>query len=399
MVKRSGAGNAGPRGHEAAAGQRDLPDHIQQIALLLQGGGALGAFQAGVYQGMEEAGYTPDWIVGTSIGGIQGAILAGNPPEARLERLQAFWDRITRPEWLPAPAWDNPYRGLYNRSYAQLATTLGQPGFYHPRCWDSPLLAPRGTEGARSLYSIAPLRSTLEDLIDFDRINAAPPRLSLGATHIRKGHNVYFDSARQRIELEHVLASGALPPAFPPIEIDGELYWDGGVVSNTPLEQVIDALPRQSTLCFMVDLFNAEGEAPDDLEEVQDRHKDITYASRSAGHIHYYQRFHRLRRIINHLIHQLPAEQQQDPEIQQLALYGCTTSMSIVHMIYRSVATETHSKDYNFSRASVHDHWQSGLRDARTAFEQEHWMHTGPGDLGVAIEEIVSDSHHSYFRE
>ncbi|MBK1726332.1 patatin-like phospholipase family protein [Halorhodospira neutriphila] len=381
------------------APRRALPEHISQIALLLQGGGALGAFQAGVYQGIAEAGYAPDWIVGTSIGGIQAAILAGNPPEARLERLRAFWDRITRAECPPGPAWDDPRRGAYNRGQAQLAMALGQPGFYHPRCWDAPWLAPRGTDGARSLYTVEPLRRTLEALIDFDRINAGAPRLSLGAVNVRKGRTTYFDSARQRIGPEHVLASAALPPAFPPVAVDGELYWDGGVVSNTPLELVIDSMPRYSTLCFMVDLFDAEGGAPANLEEVMERHKDISYASRSEGHIEQYRQLHYMRRAISHLIGQLPAERQQDPEIQELARHGCRTTMSIVHMIYRSVPTETHSKDYDFSRTSVRDHWLSGLRDARTAFEQARWLHRAPGDLGVEVEEIVSDAYRSYFRD
>ena len=381
----------GSRGDNPANDIRQtLPPHIQQVAMVLQGGGALGAFQAGVYEGMAEAGYEADWFVGVSIGAIHAAILAGNPPGRRLERLHAFWDRISRPEWTVAPPWDSPWRPAFNRAHAAYAMTCGQPGFFTPRPPGSSALAPPHSEAARSIYTPLPLRATLERLVDFERINRGESRLSLGTVNVRTGKTVYFDSSRQTIGPEHVLASTALPPAFPPVEIEGELFWDGGVVSNTPLEVVMDDNPRRSTLCLMVDLFDARGDAPADLEAVAERHKDITYASRSDRHIDHYRNLHHLRRIISELHQRLPPAAQADSHVREMASWGCTTTMSIVHMIYHSVASETHSKDYEFSRASVRDHWAAGLRDARRAFSEQRWLVRAPHDLGVEVEEIVS---------
>ncbi len=255
------------------------------------------------------------------------------------------------------------------------------------------------SDAARSLYSVDPLRRTIAELVDFERINAGTMRLSLGAVNLHTGRTVYFDSARRRIGPEHVLASTALPPAFPPVAVDGELYWDGGIVSNTPLEAVLDDNPRRDTLCFMVDLFDSRGEAPRDLEEVLERHKDITYASRSGRHIEYYRTSHRLRRIINELYRRLPAAERDNPRVRELAAWGCTTSMSIVHMIYRSGPAETYSKDYEFSRASVQDHWAAGLRDARQALTERRWQTHDPDDPSVEVEEVVSDAYRSYHRE
>ncbi|MCS4505495.1 DUF3734 domain-containing protein [Arhodomonas aquaeolei] len=371
----------------------------RQITLVLQGGGALGAFQGGVYEGLAEAEHRPDWVVGTSIGAIHAAIIAGNPPERRLERLQTFWERITRPEWPPAPTWDSPWREAYNRVSAATTAAWGQPGFFHPRPPLAPARLVPDSDAARSLYSVEPLRRTIAELVDFERINAGTMRLSLGAVNLHTGRTVYFDSARRRIGPEHVLASTALPPAFPPVAVDGELYWDGGIVSNTPLEAVLDDNPRRDTLCFMVDLFDSRGEAPRDLEEVLERHKDITYASRSGRHIEYYRTSHRLRRIINELYRRLPAAERDNPRVRELAAWGCTTSMSIVHMIYRSGPAETYSKDYEFSRASVQDHWAAGLRDARQALTERRWQTHDPDDPSVEVEEVVSDAYRSYHRE
>ena len=366
-----------------------LPPHIRRIALVLQGGGALGAFQAGAYEGLAAAGYTPDWIAGTSIGAIHAALLAGNPPELRMARLNEFWDRISRPQTLAAPTWRDATRRWHNHFHAGLGALFGQPGFFRPRLI-SPWIAPASTEGALSFYDACELKTTLAELIDLERLNHGPVRVSLGAVNVESGRSVYFDSARQEIRLEHVLASAALPPAFPPVAIDGELYWDGGLVSNTPLEVVLDDYPRVSTLCFMVDLFSSRGHRPSDIEDVLERHKDITYASRSERNIESYRDLHNLRRIINRLYRRLPPEAQADPQVQEMASWGCTTTMSIVHMIYRATGAETGSKDYEFSRASIRDHWRAGLRDAQQALSDPRWLKAPPPGVGATVQEVVS---------
>jgi len=368
---------------------RELPEHIERVALVLQGGGALGAFQAGAYEGLAAAGYAPDWVAGTSIGAIHAALLAGNPPERRVEALRRFWRRISRADWLDPPRWNDPLRRSYNGFHASFGMLQGQPGFFRPRL-TSPWLAPPGTDAALSFYDVEALRRTLIELVDFDLLNQGVVRVSLGATHTRTGRSVYFDSAREPIRLEHVLASAALPPAFPPVEIDGELYWDGGIVSNTPLEVVMDDYPRVSTLCFMVDLFDARDEPPATMGDVLERHKDISYASRSEGHIQSFAKLHNLRRIINRLYSQMPDELREKAAIQEMAGWGCTTTMSIVHMIYRATAAESGSKDFEFSRASIRDHWQAGLRDARRATEDPGWLTPPNPDRGVTVQEIVS---------
>ncbi len=350
-----------------------LPPHICRIALVLQGGGALGAFQAGVYERLAQGGYLPDWIAGTSIGAINAAIIAGNPAEKRMDRLCEFWNRISRPEWTPAPAWNSPLRHLHNEFHASLAAVAGQPGFFRPHLVN-PLFAKAGGAGATSLYDTSPLAETLADLIDFQRINTGSTRLSLGAVNIRTGRQVYFDSRTQTLKLEHILASAALPPSFAPVEIDGEHYWDGGIVSNTPLEAVLEDNPRVSTLCFLVDLFDRRGELPENLGDVIERHKDITYASRSERHLEFYERIHRLRHVINSLYRHIPPPLRDDPEIRELASWGCTTTMNIVHMIYRGTDAETATKDHEFSRGSIKDHWEAGRRDAEQALADPQWL-------------------------
>ena len=364
-----------------------LPPHIRRIALVLQGGGALGAFQAGVYERLAQGGYLPDWIAGTSIGAINAALIAGNPPEQRADRLREFWNRISRPEWTLAPAWNHPMRLFYNNFHATLAATTGQPGFFEPR-FVNPLFATPGSDGAISLYNTSALAETLSDLIDFHRINTGPTRLCLGAVNIRTGQQTYFDSRSQPLELKHVLASAALPPAFAPVEIDGEHYWDGGVVSNTPLEVVLEDNPRRSTLCFMVDLFDCRGKLPTNLDEVQKRQKDIMYASRSERNIEAYEKIHQLRHVINSLYGHMPESLRNDPEIRELASWGCTTTMSIIHMIYRGTDAESAAEDYEFSRASIRDHWDAGRRDAEQALAKQQWLIAPKPEQAVVLEEI-----------
>jgi NTE family protein len=267
-------------------------EYDKQIALVLQGGGALGSYQAGVYEALAEHGYQPDWVAGISIGAINSAIIAGNAPEDRVARLREFWERVSSPSasWLDLPldAWQDAIRRLG----AMSALMFGQPGFFRPNllhCWTT------GT-APTSYYDTSDLRDTLERLVDFDRINARETRFSVGAVNVRTGNFAYFDNARQTIRPEHVMASGALPPGFPAIEVDGEFYWDGGLVSNTPLRYILERVPRHSTLTFQVDVFAAQGELPSRLDAVAEREKDIRYSSRTRMGVETFRYAHTLRR-------------------------------------------------------------------------------------------------------
>jgi NTE family protein len=356
-----------------------------KVALVLQGGGALGAYQVGAFQALDEAGYAPEWFAGTSIGAINASIMAGNPPADRLAKLEEFWATIGRSMPVAAPM-DGLPRRIFNAWSAWQTMALGQPGFF---TWNSvsPWLAPAGTPAAISVYDTRELRGTLERVVDLDRINRREVRLSLGAVEIESGQQVYFDSLRQKIGYEHIMASGALPPAFPPVEIDGHWYWDGGIVSNTPLDVIIDELPRRSTLCFMVDLFDAMGPLPQVMEDVEARRKDITYASRSDRSVEAHRQMHNLRRAIMALWNQLPPAAQKDPHLNELADLGCVTTMHIVRLVHRSEPGELASKDYEFSADSVREHRAAGYRDAIAMLRTPTWLEPVPPDVGVIVHE------------
>src|SRR5215470_13920617 len=309
-----------------------LKDKIgKQIALALQGGGALGSYQAGVYQALAEYGYEPDWVAGISIGAINSAIIAGNAPEDRVARLRQFWEQVSSPSasWPDSPleTWQDTMRRLS----AMSALLFGQRGFFRPnllRCWITGTLP-------TSYYDTSDLKGTLERLVDFDRISALETRFSVGAVNVRTGNFAYFDNARQTIRPEHVMASGALPPGFPAIEIDGEFYWDGGLVSNTPLRYILETLPRHSTLAFQVDVFAAPGELPSCLDAVSEREKDIRYSSRTRMGVETFRYAHNLRRNIAKLLAKLPDALKNEPEVEFLTGAACQTSMDIVELIYR----------------------------------------------------------------
>ena len=338
------------------------PDGCERIALVLQGGGALGAYQAGVYQTLHEEGYLPDWLSGVSIGAINSAIIAGNPPERRLERLHTFWDRITSgalPFWTPD---GDDWRRLRNQLAAWQAMVLGQPGFFAPLPVN-PWLQPTGAKGAISFYDTAPLRETLLELVDFDLINSRQVRLSVGAVNVRLGNFVYFDNFRQPIGPEHIMASGALPPAFAPVKVDGEYYWDGGIVSNTPLQYLLKMDEGLATLVFQVDLFSSQGPLPRDMADVLARHKDITYSSRTRYTTDIYRRIHDLKQQIRDLLREKPEASLTEAQRELLAEVERSGSFSIVQLIYQHRAHEGQAKDYEFSPKSMREHWAVGCED------------------------------------
>jgi NTE family protein len=340
---------------------------FERIALLLQGGGALGSYQAGVYQALAEADLQPDWIAGISIGAVNSALIAGNPPEKRIERLREFWEAVsTAPLGIPylkSVELDDATRRFVNQARALGILLFGAPHFFAPR---SPFafFFPGGRAEAVSFYDTAPLRATLERLVDFDRINADLMHLSVGAVNVRTGNFAYFDSKTTRIKPSHIIASGSLPPGFPPTEIDGEHYWDGGLVSNTPLQYVLDARPRQDTLAFQVDLWNADGKLPNDVTEAQVRQKEIQFSSRTRAATQQYKSAQKLRLAVANLIKQLPDDARDAPDVKMLEQEADDKVCNIVHLIYRAKDYEGIAKDYEFSRRTMEEHWQSGYNDA-----------------------------------
>ncbi|MDW7745998.1 patatin-like phospholipase family protein [Halomonas sp.] len=358
-----------------------------RTALLLQGGGALGAYHHGIYEALAEGGIEFDWFAGTSIGAIQAAILAGNPPEHRLEQLEAFWERITWPQWVPVPGPEDPMRKATNIGSALWTMVLGQPGFFQPRVpmpWD--FLVQHNPDV--SLYDVSLLEDTLKKVIDFDYLNSGHTRLSMGAVNVESGEHVFFDNHRQTISARHVMASGALPPAFPSIEIEGCRYWDGGVLSNRPLDIVLNEHPRRSTLCFMVDLFDPEGWRPGNLDELEDRRKDVIYASSSTAQIDSHRMVHNLRHALYEFYRRLPDSEKQDPVVQALAEECCTSEIKIVHFIYRGQAYRSWAKDFTFLRQTLEDHRGSGRHDGNLILRARPWTASLPPQTGVAIYEV-----------
>ena len=332
-------------------------------ALVLQGGGALGSYQAGVYEALCTSQDHPDWVAGVSIGAINAALIAGNAPGKRLERLHEFWDLVSSAPSQQLPSWIAD-RALLNQWSASLASLLGIPGFFQPRI--TPALLLGSSAPLLSYYDTRPLKSTLERLVDFDRINAQEMRLSVGAVNVCTGNAVYFDNTTQRIGPEHIMASGALPPGFPPIEVEGEFYWDGGLVSNTPLQYLLDQQPRNEALVVLqIDLFSAHGPLPCTLSDVMERQKDITYSSRTRMNTDALAANLNLCQAIANLLDKLPPDLRSDASVAAIQAQLTTQPIHIYHLIYRDRAYERDTKDYEFSRATMQEHWQAGARDMR----------------------------------
>jgi NTE family protein len=361
------------------------PSYDKKIGLVLQGGGALGSYQAGVYEALASSEYLPDWVAGISIGAINAAIIAGNAPENRLKRLRSFWDEVTAHTSLWPCAFAGSWAVWQQRTGALTALMFGQPGLFTPRTWLD-WFAPGNLV---SYYDTSVLKGTLERLVDFNRINnAGDVRLSVGAVNVRTGQFSYFDSANMTIRPEHVMASGALPPGFPPIEIDGEHYWDGGLFSNTPLEYVLDYSPRRSRLTFQVDVFHAQGRLPTNLDEVSERAKDIRYSSRTQICSSAFRAKHDVRHAINELYKLLPPDLASTEQAKRLYEHGCVTEMDIVQLVYRSAEPQGASKDYDFSRSSMQRLWQEGASAAQTVLTASPWLAPQPKDLGVRVFEL-----------
>ncbi len=369
------------------AGQKRPVHHEYTVrALVLQGGGALGSYQAGVYQGLAEAGVQPNWVAGISIGALNAAVIAGNAPERRVEQLRAFWEYICRQPWLPsllpyeaiaesAVHWPDPVRVFFDGIEAARAVLEGQRGFFQPRLWPT-LFEHQGGPGTASYYDTSPLKSTLERFADFDRINHQhnEMRVSVGAVNVRTGNFAYFDNTRRKLSAEHFMASGALPPGFPAVEIDGEFYWDGGLVSNTPLSEVLTAQPRRDALIFQVDLWSARGKLPHNLLDVAERQKDIQYSSRTRTITDYMGEQQNYRRMLSEVMALVPQAQRDSDWYRKAAEYACDARRNVIQLIYRDKTFEGNAKDYQFGLLTMNEHWTSGLDDIRETLKHPEWL-------------------------
>jgi NTE family protein len=370
---------------------------FEYVALVLQGGGALGAYQAGVYEALAEADIHPDWIAGVSIGAINAAIIAGNPPNTRVEKLREFWTQVTSDGLWPwfstaktAFVRGEAVRNLLNQVSANLALAIGASGFFTARTVP-PWLQPAGTIEATSFYGTRELKRTLQRLIDFDRLNAEGTRLSVGAVNVRSGNFISFDTATHTILPEHIMASGALPPGLPAIEIEGEHYWDGGIVSNTPLQWVVESNPRRDTLALQVDLWSAHGEFPRNMLEVMTREKEIRYSSRTRAGTDQFKHIQRVRRAAAGLLEKLPEDLRNTPEAKLLSTAADRKVYNIIHLIYRAKNYEGHSKDYEYSRLSMEEHWRAGYHDARRTLRHADVLKRPDNHEGVFTFDLASD--------
>ena len=371
------------------------PSRAQRV-LVLQGGGALGSYQAGAFQALCHQGFEPEWVAGISIGAVNAAIIAGNDEKLRVDRLKEFWEMVSAPvPWNPVLQTDRG-RSIYNETSAAIIATFGVPGFFTPRLPPAPLW-PHGSPQAQSYYDTAPLRRTLERLVDFDRINDLKCRLSVGAVGVTSGNFRYFDNLEfrrqgKRIEPEHIMASGALPPGFPSIVIDGEHYWDGGIASNTPLDYVLDAETDRDLLIFQVDLFSARGPLPETLLEAAEREKDIRFSSRTRLNTDKNRQLHNARKAVRDLIAKLPEDLQHDASVEFLRKAAKENTVTVVHLIYKSKNYESSSKDYDFSHLAMVEHWEAGVRDVHLSMQHKEWLERPQSGETMVTYDLTGDA-------
>lgn len=376
---------------------RDRKQKYDRIACVFQGGGALGAYQVGAFRALHEYGYAPDFLAGVSIGAINCAIIAGNPREKQLEKLHEFWDQISPRYFSNAMSDDinklDFYHHLHNQMGAMQAIAQGLDGFFRPRILPYNLLS-TGTPDTLSYYDTSDLEATLEKLIDFDLINEKRVTLSLGAVNVVSGEMVFFNNQEMEITPKHIMASGALPPGFPAVKIGEDYYWDGGLFANTPLISVMTAEPELDTLCFVVDCFNLQGEVPTNMDQLEERQKDIRYASRSRRMTHMYSIVKNLQLAIRYLGDKLPAEALDDPDVQNILDLANTKRFSVVHIIHKSTRFAHFFKDFNFVRSAVNYRLEAGYRDTQNMLVDPQWEKQSSNKLSCSIYGVPRD----YFR-
>lgn len=366
----------------------------KRIAMACQGGGSLGGYHIGALKAMQEAGYSPNLVAGISIGAFIGAIVAGNKPEDRIEKLTKFFEKISWPEISILPDSTGDVRKFMNSLSSLQGFLFGQPAFFSPR-FPSPTHRLKGTPGATSYYDTSMLRETLLEFVDFEGINSGKlARLILGVTHVKDGSLVFFDSAKMPLRPEHVMASGAMPPGFPGIEIDGELYWDGGCASNTPLEGILDAEPKEDTLCFMIDLFAPESNLPEDMTDVTLTMKNIQFSSRTAHSLKHISNKKNLNSYINYLLKQLPSTVKDTPVLQEIRKEAKdTTLFDVIHLSYDKPPYEVSSCDCEFSRNSLKDRAAHGYKDMKTALTDSSWLTDHKEGTSSRIHRFIGETH------
>ena len=356
---------------------------LGQTVMVLQGGGALGAYQVGVYEALHEAGIAPQWVIGTSIGAINAALIAGSKPDERVGKLCEFWSRVQNDDFVPGglPAW------AATATRNMIAITGGVPSFFTPN--PMAFMGPHNQLGAEAAgyYSVEPLRRTLEELVDLDQLNSSETRITVGASCVRTAEMRYFDSRDMPLSIDHIMASGALPPGFPPVRIDGELYWDGGILSNTPVEVVFDDNPRRDSLVFAVHIWNPHGPEPETIWEVMNRQKDVQYSSRAVSHIARQRQLHRMRHIIAELTKMLPEDKRRDNKVGDLASYGCLTRMHVVRLLAPALDYEDHSKDIDFSAHGIRRRREAGYKDTMETLKKAPWRNPVDDIEGFVLHE------------
>ncbi len=361
-----------------------------QVVLVLQGGGALGAYQGGIYEALHEAGIEPNWVIGTSIGALNAGLIAGNRLENRLERLREFWATMEYKPWWGetlTPWFDSRLLADWtNQSAHMMAMFGGVAGYYtlnHALTLGG-AKAPLGVEKA-ALYNTENLEKTMRALTEPECFNSGHPRLTTGTVNVKTGRMQYWDSARMKLTLNHVLASAALPPAFPAVRIDGDPYWDGGIYSNTPIEAVFEDNPRRNSVVFADQVWHTSGPEPKSLEDVLSRQKDIQFGSRDDSHIARQQELHRFRHIVRELVKLLPEDKRDMPEVKQFAAYGCGTFMHIVRLNGPYLEGEGNSRDIDFTANGIWTRWKAGYDDTKRALEIKPWEVEVDPMAGVAV--------------
>ena len=368
-----------------------LVRNYEFIALVFQGGGALGSYQAGVFEGLSEAGIEPNWMSGVSIGAINASIIAGNRPENRVAKLKEFWEAVTDHGYASHLAGNDDLRTFHNMTSAFMAMMSGIPGFYKPRMLSAWQQVP-GQAGATSHYDTSDLKAHLNSLIDWDILNSKRHRLSVGAVNVRTGNYKYFDTALERLGPEHIMASGALPPAFPAMKIGSEFYWDGGIVSNTPLQYLLELHKLHQALVFQVDLFNARGDMPKTMPEVMSRHKDIMYSSRTRNATDRYKKIHNLQIKLRDALSRIEPSKWTPEDKQMLEELQDTPQINVLQMIYHHADYEGDSKDYEFSKWTMREHWAAGLEDARRTLSRPEWLKLPDQAVGMTVHDVHRES-------
>jgi len=376
--------------HSVRVKSESIPSLVRNyefIALVFQGGGALGSYQAGVFEGLSEAGIEPNWMSGVSIGAINASIIAGNKPEDRVAKLKEFWETVTDHGYASHLAGNDDMRTFHNMTSAFMSMISGIPGFYKPRMM-SPWQQVPGQAGATSHYDTSDLKDHLNSLINWDILNSDSHRLSVGAVNVRTGNYKYFDTALERLGPEHIMASGALPPAFPAMKIGSEFYWDGGIVSNTPLQYLLELHKLHKALVFQVDLFNARGDMPKTMPEVMSRQKDIMFSSRTRNATNRYKKTHDLQIKLRDALSRIdPAKWTPEDKVMLEELQD-TPQVNVLQLIYHHADYEGDSKDYEFSKWTMREHWAAGLEDARRTLSHPEWLKLPDQAVGMTVHDV-----------